>query len=96
MLGIGRALGETIAVYMIINTVYSLNWHVLQSGGNSIAAMIAGLWSSASANQLSRPDGGGLVLFAITLTVQLAGRGHHQPIAVRAPRPRIKARGSVK
>jgi phosphate transport system permease protein len=68
MLGIGRALGETIAVYMIINTVYTLNWHVLESGGNSIAAMIAGLWSSASANQLSALMAAGLVLFAITLT----------------------------
>jgi phosphate transport system permease protein len=68
MLGIGRALGETIAVYMIINSVYTLNWHVLQSGGNSIAAMIAGLWNSATTNQLSALMAAGLVLFGITLT----------------------------
>jgi phosphate transport system permease protein len=68
MLGIGRALGETIAVYMIINTTYALNWHVVESGGNSIAAMIAGLWNSATTDQLSALMAAGLILFGITLT----------------------------
>jgi phosphate transport system permease protein len=68
MLGIGRALGETIAVYMIINTTYALNWHVVETGGNSIAAMIAGLWNSATTDQLSALMAAGLILFAITLT----------------------------
>ena len=67
MLGIGRALGETIAVYMIINTTYALNWHVVESGGNSIAAMIAGLWNSATTDQLSALMAAGLILFGITL-----------------------------
>lgn len=69
MLGIGRALGETIAVLLIISPVYTLNWHVLQSGGNSVAALIAGQWGYASANQLSALMAAGLVLFAITLVV---------------------------
>ncbi len=69
MLGIGRALGETIAVLLIINASFQLNWHVLQSGGNSVAAMIAGLWSYASYGQLSALMAAGLVLFAITLIV---------------------------
>jgi phosphate transport system permease protein len=69
MLGIGRALGETIAVLLIINASFQLNWHVLQSGGNSVAAMIAGLWSYASYDQLSALMAAGLVLFAITLIV---------------------------
>jgi phosphate transport system permease protein len=69
MLGIGRALGETIAVLLIINPTFTLNWHVLQSGGNSIAAMIANLWSSAGYNQLSGLMAAGMALFAITLTV---------------------------
>jgi phosphate transport system permease protein len=68
MLGIGRAVGETIAVLFIVNGIYTFNWHVVQSGGNSIAALIAGLWSSANANQLSALMAAGLVLFAITLT----------------------------
>ncbi len=69
MLGIGRALGETIAVLLIISPIPTLNWHVLQSGGNSIASFIAGNWASANYNQLSGLMAAGLVLFAITLTV---------------------------
>jgi phosphate transport system permease protein len=69
MLGIGRAMGETIAVLLIVNASFQLNWHVLQSGGNSVAAMIAGLWSYSSYDQLSALMAAGLVLFAITLIV---------------------------
>jgi phosphate transport system permease protein len=69
MLGIGRALGETIAVLLIINASYQLNWHVLQSGGYSVASMIAGLWQYSSYDQLSALMAAGLVLFAITLIV---------------------------
>jgi phosphate transport system permease protein len=69
MLGIGRALGETIAVLLIITPVYQLNWHVLQSGGYSIASLIAGTWASATYQQLSALMAAGLTLFAITLTV---------------------------
>lgn len=69
MLGIGRALGETIAVLLIISSSFKLNWHILQAGGNSIAAMIAGNFSSATFDQLSALMAAGLTLFVITLTV---------------------------
>ena len=69
MLGIGRALGETIAVLLIINASFQLNWHVVQSGGYSVASMIAGQWQYASGNQLSALMAAGLVLFTITLIV---------------------------
>ncbi len=69
MLGIGRALGETIAVLLIITQISKINWHVAQSGGNSIGALIAAEWSSASSNQLSALMAAGLVLFAITIVV---------------------------
>lgn len=69
LLGIGRALGETIAVLLVVNAIFQLNWHVLESGGNSIAAMIAGLWGYSSARQLSGLMAAGLVLFTITLIV---------------------------
>jgi phosphate transport system permease protein len=69
MLGLGRALGETIAVLLIITPVYTLNWHVLQSGGNSVAALIALVWSVATPHMLSALMAAGLTLFAITLVV---------------------------
>ncbi|HSZ48683.1 MAG TPA: phosphate ABC transporter permease subunit PstC [Streptosporangiaceae bacterium] len=74
MLGIGRALGETIAVLLIVSPTFSLNWHVLQSGADSVAALIAGRWASAGSHELSALMAAGLVLFAITLAVNsLAG-----------------------
>ena len=69
MLGVGRALGETIAVLLVITPIFGLNWHVLQSGANSVAAMIAAQWQYASANMLSALMAAGLVLFGITLAV---------------------------
>jgi phosphate transport system permease protein len=69
MLGIGRALGETIAVLLIINAIYTLNPHILQQGSESIAALIAGDWSSAGHVGVSALFAAGLVLFAMTLVV---------------------------
>jgi phosphate transport system permease protein len=69
MLGIGRALGETIAVLLIVSPVFKFNWHIAQSGGNSIAAMIAGRWGTAGPHELSGLMAAGLTLFAITLAV---------------------------
>ncbi|MFM8405502.1 MAG: phosphate ABC transporter permease subunit PstC, partial [Actinomycetota bacterium] len=35
MLGLGRAMGETVAVYTVLNIVYQINWQVLfGAGGN--------------------------------------------------------------
>lgn len=69
MLGMGRALGETIAVLLIINQTSSFNWHILSSGGNSVAAMIANLYREATPNMLSALMAAGLVLFSMTLIV---------------------------
>jgi phosphate transport system permease protein len=69
MLGLGRALGETIAVLMIINQIFTLNWHVLLSGGNSVAAMIANIYREATPEMLSALMAAGLVLFSMTLIV---------------------------
>ena len=38
MLGLGRALGETIAVLLIISPRFDINFHVLEAGGNSVSA----------------------------------------------------------
>ncbi|MEO6714533.1 MAG: phosphate ABC transporter permease subunit PstC, partial [Mycobacteriales bacterium] len=41
MLGLGRALGETIAIYLIINPVFDIKFRILENGSNSVAAHIA-------------------------------------------------------
>jgi phosphate transport system permease protein len=69
MLGLGRALGETIAVYLIISPVYRIDWHVLQPGGNSVSALIALQYGDASKFGTSALMAAGLTLFAITLVI---------------------------
>jgi phosphate transport system permease protein len=76
MLGMGRALGETIAVSLIIVPVFHFNYHVLESGGNSIAATIAldyQSYSDPGSVGLSALMAAGLVLFVLTLIVNTIG-----------------------
>jgi phosphate transport system permease protein len=69
MLGLGRALGETIAVVLIISPRFDINWHVLEAGGNSVSALIALRYSEASGFGLSALMAAGLALFALTIIV---------------------------
>jgi phosphate transport system permease protein len=76
MLGLGRALGETIAISLIIVPVFRFNFHVVESGGNSIAATIAldfPSYPDAGSMGLSALMAAGLVLFAMTLIVNTLG-----------------------
>jgi phosphate transport system permease protein len=74
MLGLGRALGETISVYMIISPIFTMTTHPLQSGTNTIAALIASQYSEATGIGISALFAAGLVLFCFTLLVNsLAG-----------------------
>lgn len=69
MLGLGRALGETIAVYLIISPRFDINFHVLENGSNSVSALIALRTPEASGFGLSSLMAAGLTLFAVTLVV---------------------------
>ncbi|ANP73337.1 phosphate ABC transporter permease subunit PstC [Cryobacterium arcticum] len=69
MLGLGRALGETIAVYMIISPIFTINWQVLKTGSNSVSALIALRYGESSEFGLSALMAAGLVLFLMTLVI---------------------------
>jgi phosphate transport system permease protein len=69
MLGLGRALGETIAVYMIISPVFVIQPHILQNGASSISSLIALKYGEASAFGMSALMAAGLTLFIVTLIV---------------------------
>jgi phosphate transport system permease protein len=69
MLGLGRALGETIAVYMIISPIFTINWEVLKTGTNSVSALIALRYGESSEFGLSALMAAGLALFLITLVI---------------------------
>lgn len=72
MLGLGRAMGETIAVFMIITPVFTMQPQILHSGANSVSALIALRWGAASPLELSALMAAGLALFALTLVVNFA------------------------
>jgi phosphate transport system permease protein len=69
MLGFGRAMGETIVVALIISQVFTVVTHPLQSGGNSIAALIAQDYGESTPGMISALIAAGLVLFVVTLIV---------------------------
>lgn len=69
MLGLGRAMGETVAVYTVLNIVYQVNWHILFSAGGNIASMILLKFGEASPEEIKALMAAGLVLFLLTLVV---------------------------
>jgi phosphate transport system permease protein len=69
MLGLGRALGETVAVLLIISVVFNINFHVLQTGTITISSLIAARFGESTPAQLSALLAAGFVLFAITMVV---------------------------
>jgi phosphate transport system permease protein len=72
MLGLGRALGETVAVYLLLNLVFKYNFNILESEGGNIASLIATKFGEATPYELKALLAAGFVLFLLTLTVNMA------------------------
>jgi phosphate transport system permease protein len=69
ILGLGRALGETMAVTMVVGNSIEIHRSLL-SNGNSMASVIANQFSEASDNlHLSALIEIGLALFLVTIVV---------------------------
>lgn len=69
LLGLGRALGETIAVLLTLNLVFEVKFQILASAGGSVASLIASRIGEASPLELKALMAAGLVLFMLTLLV---------------------------
>jgi phosphate transport system permease protein len=69
MLGLGRAIGETVAVYTVLNLVYDIFPQVLVSAGGSVASLIVNKFSEAGEQELKALMAAGFVLFIVTLVV---------------------------
>lgn len=69
MLGLGRALGETVAVLLIISLVFDIKLRILETGTVTISALIADRFGEATSAQLSALLAAGFVLFMMTLVV---------------------------
>jgi phosphate transport system permease protein len=72
MLGLGRAMGETVAVYTVLNISYAINWHVLFGVGGNVASLILLRFGEASPYEVKALMAAGLVLFVLTLLVNFA------------------------
>lgn len=73
MLGLGRALGETIAVLMLVGS--SQRWSSqLFSSGDTMAAHIAATFQDATRETITGLLGIGVVLFLVTMLVNMMAR----------------------
>ncbi|WP_343076500.1 phosphate ABC transporter permease subunit PstC [Jiangella mangrovi] len=73
MLGLGRALGETMAVAMVLSTG-GFTWSMVTAGNSTIAAEIALDFPESSGLKTNTLIAAGLVLFVITLAVNMFAR----------------------
>ncbi|MFM1952429.1 MAG: hypothetical protein RJA33_1223 [Actinomycetota bacterium] len=69
MLGLGRAMGETVAVFTVLNIVFQVNWHMLLGVGGNVASLIILKFGDASPYEIKALMAAGLVLFLLTLGV---------------------------
>ena len=81
MLALGRALGETISVVLVISQAFEIKPYVLESGTSTISSLIASSFKEATPSQLSALLTAGFVLFCMTLRRQQPGRGDRLALA---------------
>lgn len=73
MLGLGRALGETIAVALLIGSSVTVDASVVRPG-YSMAAVIANQFQEATGDHIRALVGIGVVLFALTILINMGAR----------------------
>ena len=74
MLGLGRALGETIAVALLIGSQPQIVASIFKPG-YSMASVIANQFSEATPDHIRALVGVGVALFGITILVNIVARG---------------------
>jgi phosphate transport system permease protein len=74
MLGLGRAMGETIAVALVLPASFGITAKFLSPAGNTIAANVANAFGEAGDIGRGALIASGLVLFVITMLVNMAAR----------------------
>ena len=65
-------MGETVAVYTVLNIVFQINWQVLLGAGGNVASLIILKFGEASEYEIKALMAAGLVLFLLTLLVNAA------------------------
>jgi phosphate transport system permease protein len=73
MIGLGRALGETIAVALIIGSSQRVTANIL-GPGDTLASFVANQFGEASGTHRAALVGCGVVLFAMTIVIGITAR----------------------
>ena len=74
MIGLGRAIGETIAVALVIGSSQRISEHLF-GPGDTMASVIVNEFGEASGTHRAALIGLGVVLFALTVVVGMIARG---------------------
>lgn len=76
LLGLGRGLGETIAILYTLNLIFEVNvLRPLENKGGSVASLIAARFGEAPDDEISALLAAGVVLFVLTLLVNMIASG---------------------
>ncbi|WP_131737595.1 phosphate ABC transporter permease subunit PstC [Actinomadura roseirufa] len=71
MLGLGRALGETLAATLVLSLTFEIKPRVLENGGITVASALAVQFKDAQKMGLSALMAAGLALFVVTFAINL-------------------------
>jgi len=82
MLALGRAMGETMAVTMIIGNSTNFSWSLL-APGNTISAMLANQFGEADGIQVSALLYAALILMLLTFTVNIMAQWVVKKLSLR-------------
>jgi phosphate transport system permease protein len=74
MLGLGRAMGETIAVALVVGSVPAITLSLFHPG-DTMAAVVANQFGEANGDFRAALIGLGVVLFALTIAINVVARG---------------------
>ncbi len=72
LLGMGRAIGETVAILYVLQLSFDINWYtILEPRGGAVASWILARFGESTPEELQGLMAAGLVLFLLTLVVNM-------------------------
>lgn len=70
LLGLGRAIGETVAILYVLQLSFDINWYqILEPRGGAVASFILARFGEATPLEFQGLMAAGLVIFVVTLIV---------------------------
>jgi phosphate transport system permease protein len=71
LLALGRAMGETVAIFFVLNLTFDdFNWfNILEPSGGAVASLVLARFNEALESELSALLAAGVVLFVVTLII---------------------------